>query len=100
MTYPLFNLVLTYLMITGYRYMTEERERKKVRGAFQYYLNASVVEQMLKDPEKLKLGGEKKDLTVLFSDIRGFTSISEHMTPERSGQVPQRIFNEDDGHCL
>ncbi len=83
MTYPLFNLVLTYLMITGYRYMTEERERKKVRGAFQYYLNASVVEQMLKDPEKLKLGGEKKDLTVLFSDIRGFTSISEHMTPER-----------------
>ena len=82
-TYPLFNLVLTYLMITGYRYMTEERERKKVRGAFQYYLNASVVEQMLKDPEKLKLGGEKKDLTVLFSDIRGFTSISEHMTPER-----------------
>jgi adenylate cyclase len=67
-TYPLFNLVLTYLMITGYRYMTEERERKKVRGAFQHYLNASVVEQMLKDPEKLKLGGEKKDLTVLFSD--------------------------------
>jgi adenylate cyclase len=41
-----------------------------------------VVEQMLKNPEKLKLGGEKKDLTVLFSDIRGFTSISEHMTPE------------------
>ncbi|MGD0624297.1 MAG: adenylate/guanylate cyclase domain-containing protein [Thermodesulfobacteriota bacterium] len=37
---------------------------------------------MLKNPEKLKLGGEKKDLTVLFSDIRGFTSISEHMTPE------------------
>ena len=82
-TFPLFNLILTYLTITGYRYMTEERERKKVRGAFQYYLNASVVEQMLKDPEKLKLGGEKKDLTVLFSDIRGFTSISEHMTPER-----------------
>jgi adenylate cyclase len=82
-TYPLFNLVLTYLTITGYRYMTEERERKKVRGAFQYYLNASVVEQMLKDPEKLKLGGEKKDLTVLFSDIRGFTSIAQDMAPEK-----------------
>ncbi len=81
-TYPLFNLVLTYLAITGYRYMTEEKERKKVRGAFQYYLNASVIEQMLKDPEKLKLGGEKKDLTVLFSDIRGFTTISQDMTPE------------------
>jgi adenylate cyclase len=41
-----------------------------------------VVEEMLKNPDKLKLGGEKKDLTVLFSDIRGFTSISERMTPE------------------
>jgi adenylate cyclase len=82
MTYPILNLVLTYLGITGYRYMTEEMEKKKVRGAFQYYLTASVVEQMLKNPEKLKLGGEKKDLTVLFSDIRGFTSISERMAPE------------------
>jgi len=82
MTYPVLNLGLTYLGITGYRYMTEEREKKKIRGAFQYYLTASVVEQMLKNPEKLRLGGEKKDLTVLFSDIRGFTSISEHMTPE------------------
>jgi len=82
MTYPLLNLILTYLGITGYRYMTEEREKKKIRGAFQYYLTASVVDQMLKNPEKLKLGGEKKDLTVLFSDIRGFTSISERMTPE------------------
>ncbi|MBI5966515.1 MAG: adenylate/guanylate cyclase domain-containing protein [Deltaproteobacteria bacterium] len=82
MTYPLLNLILTYLGITGYRYMTEEREKKKIRGAFQYYLSPSVVDQMLHNPEKLKLGGEKKDLTVLFSDIRGFTSISERMTPE------------------
>jgi len=82
MTYPLLNLILTYLGITGYRYMTEEREKKKIRGAFQYYLSPSVVDQMLRNPEKLKLGGEKKDLTVLFSDIRGFTSISERMTPE------------------
>jgi len=76
------NLILTYLGITGYRYWTEEREKKKIRGAFQYYLTASVVEQMLKNPDKLRLGGEKKDLTVLFSDIRGFTTISEHMPPE------------------
>jgi len=82
MTYPLLNLVLIYLGITGYRYMTEEKEKKKIRGAFQYYLTASVVEQMLKNPEKLKLGGEKKDLTVLFSDIREFTSISEGLNPE------------------
>jgi adenylate cyclase len=82
LTYPLLNLVLIYVGVTGYRYMTEEKEKKKIRGAFQYYLTASVVEEMLKNPDKLKLGGEKKDLTVLFSDIRGFTSISERMTPE------------------
>ncbi len=82
MTYPLLNLIGVYSGITGYRYMTEELEKKRVRGAFQYYLSPPVVEQMLKNPEKLKLGGEKKNLTVLFSDIRGFTSISELMTPE------------------
>ncbi|MGE5253047.1 MAG: CHASE2 domain-containing protein [Planctomycetaceae bacterium] len=82
LTYPTLNLGFIYLGVTGYRYMTEEKEKKRIRGAFQYYLTASVVEEMLKNPDKLKLGGEKKDLTVLFSDIRGFTSISERMTPE------------------
>ena len=82
LTYPSLNLVFIYLGVTGYRYMTEEKEKKRVRGAFQYYLTASVVEEMLRNPDKLKLGGEKKDLTVLFSDIRGFTSISERMTPD------------------
>ncbi len=82
LTYPSLNLILIYLGVTGYRYMTEEKEKKKIRGAFQYYLTASVVEEMLRNPDKLKLGGEKKDLTVLFSDIRGFTSISERMPPD------------------
>jgi len=53
--------------------------RNQVKGAFQQYVSAPVVEEMLKHPEKLHLGGERKTLTVLFSDIRGFTSISERM---------------------
>jgi adenylate cyclase len=80
--YPTLTMMTIYLAITVYRYMTEEREKKKIRGAFQYYLTASVITEMLKDPSKLKLGGDKKDLTVLFSDIRGFTTISEKLTPE------------------
>jgi adenylate cyclase len=80
--YPVLTMVVIYLGITIYRYITEEREKKKIKGAFQYYLTASVINEMLKDPTKLKLGGDKKDLSVLFSDIRGFTSISEKMTPE------------------
>jgi adenylate cyclase len=80
--YPVLTMMTIYLGITIYRYVTEEREKKKIRGAFQYYLTASVINEMLKDPTKLKLGGDKKDLSVLFSDIRGFTTISEKMTPE------------------
>jgi adenylate cyclase len=75
-------MLTIYLIITVYRYFTEEREKKKIRGAFQYYLTASVITEILKDPSKLKLGGDKKNLTVMFSDIRGFTTISEKLTPE------------------
>ena len=82
MVYPVLTMATVYLGITVYRYVTEEREKKKIRGAFQYYLTASVINEMLKDPTKLKLGGDKKDLSVLFSDIRGFTTVSEKLTPE------------------
>ena len=80
--YPVLTMIAVYLGITVYRYITEEKEKKKVRNAFQYYLTASVITEMLKDPSKLKLGGDKKLLTVLFSDIRGFTTVSEKLAPE------------------
>jgi adenylate cyclase len=82
MVYPVLTILFVYVGITIYKYVTEEREKKKIRGAFQYYLTASVINEMLKNPSKLKLGGDKKDLTVLFSDIRGFTTVSEKLTPE------------------
>ncbi|MFH1136538.1 MAG: adenylate/guanylate cyclase domain-containing protein [Pseudomonadota bacterium] len=80
--YPVTTLILVYTSITIFRYVTEEREKKKIRGAFSYYVNPSVVTEMLKNPEMLKLGGDKRIMTVLFSDIRGFTTISENMDPE------------------
>ena len=80
--YPLLGLCLTYTSLTVYHFMTEERERKRIKGAFSFYVSKSVMNEMLQNPDRLKLGGEKKDLTVLFSDIRGFTNISEGMTPE------------------
>lgn len=82
LVYPVLTMATIYLGIAVYRYVTEEKEKKKIRGAFQYYLTASVINEMLKDPSKLKLGGDKKDLSVLFSDIRGFTTVSEGLTPE------------------
>jgi adenylate cyclase len=79
---PVGNLALTSFGIIFLGYLTTDREKSRLRGAFQYYLNESVMEQMLRHPEKLKLGGEKRELTVLFSDIRGFTTLSERMQPE------------------
>jgi adenylate cyclase len=80
--YPLATLVILYISLTLYRYLTEERERRRIKGAFTYYVSSSVVNEMLKHPEKLKLGGDRKELSILFSDIRGFTTIAEGMSPE------------------
>lgn len=82
MAFPLVFIVLDYLAITSYKYFTEEKKKKEVKNAFQHYVAPAVVEQMLDKVDQLHLGGERKQLTALFSDIRGFTSISEKMTPE------------------
>lgn len=80
---PLIELLSLYVAQTLYRYSSEEREKAQIRRAFQFYLTKSVMDEMLEDPSKLKLGGDKRVLTVLFSDIRGFTSISEKLSPEQ-----------------
>lgn len=81
-----------YFGITVFKYFTEEKEKKKVRGAFQHYLNPAVINQLLEHPERLKLGGEKKHLTVFFSDVRGFTTISENLSPEKLTSVLNEYF--------
>jgi adenylate cyclase len=79
---PVMQIGATFTVITVYRVLTEQREKRYIRQTFSKFVSKSVVDDLLKNPEKLKLGGEKKILTVLFSDIRGFTTISEKMTPE------------------
>ncbi len=64
-----------------YRYFTEEKEKRRIRSAFSRYVSTAVVEEILKDPSKLRLGGEKKILTVMFCDLVGFTKLSETMDP-------------------
>ncbi len=81
--YPLLALSTSYTALTLYDYVTEERERKKVKGAFGHYVSPVVINEMLKDPGRLQLGGEEKILTVLFSDLQGFTSYSERYTPHQ-----------------
>jgi adenylate cyclase len=82
MTYPFIFVILDYVAITSYKYFTEEKKKKEVKNAFQHYVSPAIVDQMLERVDQLHLGGERKQLTALFSDIRGFTSISEKMPPE------------------
>lgn len=83
MFYPMISYFFLFLTLTIINYFDEEVEKKKVKRAFQHYMSPSLIEELLKNPEKLKLGGEKKVLTALFSDIAGFTTISETMSPEQ-----------------
>ena len=59
----------------------ESREKRFIRNSFQYYLTPEVIDELLRNPEKLKLGGESKEIVVFFSDIRSFTTISEGLSP-------------------
>lgn len=79
---PVFAVLLTYMSVMVYRYLTEEREKKFIRGAFQHYLSPTVISQLTDNPNMLKLGGEKKILTAFFSDVAGFSTISEKLDPE------------------
>ncbi|MCC7104734.1 MAG: adenylate/guanylate cyclase domain-containing protein [Chloroflexi bacterium] len=81
--YPLLSLWLSYLLILFYRIVFEQAEQRALKGALSQYLSPHVMEEVVRAPEALKLGGEKREMTVLFSDIRGFTSISEELEPER-----------------
>ncbi|MCK5074345.1 MAG: adenylate/guanylate cyclase domain-containing protein [Bacteriovoracaceae bacterium] len=78
----LLSVALCYLWTTLLNFYLTSKEKKQIKGTFSRYVSPAIVNEMLSDPEKLKVGGEKKDLTVFFSDVRDFTSISEQLTPE------------------
>jgi len=80
--YPVCNLLLCYTGISVRRFLREEREKRRIRQTFGLYVHRSVVEEILEHPERIRLGGEKKELSVLFSDVRGFTTLSEKIPPE------------------
>ncbi|MDO9184203.1 MAG: adenylate/guanylate cyclase domain-containing protein [Bacteriovorax sp.] len=79
----LFSVVLCYSWSTFLHFYQSNKEKNKIKGTFSRYLAPSIVNDLLKNPEKVRLGGEKKNITVFFSDVRDFTSISEKLTPEQ-----------------
>jgi len=83
--YPLISSLVIFLILVFINYFREEQERSKVRSAFGQYLSPDLVEQLAENPEKLVLGGETRELTILFSDVRGFTTISETYKSDPQG---------------
>jgi adenylate cyclase len=79
---PGVGIILVFISESLLRYMTAEREKKEVRNAFSHYMSPALVAQLANNPQSLKLGGETKNLTMLFCDIRGFTTISEGLSAE------------------
>jgi adenylate cyclase len=90
-TYPLISSALVYLALVFMNYVKEQKQRQQIRAAFGYYLSPALVEQLARSPEKLALGGEERRMTVLFSDVRGFTTISEYYKHDPQGLT--RLMN-------
>lgn len=89
--YPVLSAIALYMYLTYANYAREEAQRRQVRDAFSRYMSPALVEKLAQDPDRLKLGGEMKDMTLLFCDVRGFTTISEQFSDNPTGLT--RLIN-------
>lgn len=90
--YPAIALIAIYLAGTLVIFLRTERERNRVRHAFSHYMAPALVKRLADDPSRLKLGGETRDMTLLFSDVRGFTGISEGLEAEELTRFLNSLF--------
>jgi adenylate cyclase len=84
-TYPLLSTTAIYLTLIFSSFVREQAQRRQIRSAFSRYLSPTLVEQLAQSPEKLVLGGEEREMTIMFSDVRGFTTISESFKHDPQG---------------
>ena len=84
-TYPLISSASIYLTLVFSSYFTEQTQRRRIRTAFSRYLSPALVAQLAQSPERLVLGGEQRTMTFMFSDMRGFTTISEFYKSDPQG---------------
>ena len=84
-TYPLISTISIYLTLVFSSFVREQKQRRQIRSAFGQYLSPALIEQLAQSPEKLQLGGEEREMTIMFSDVRGFTTISESYKHDPQG---------------
>ena len=90
--YPGTVIFLSYLSIVTYQYAAEEKEKKRIKHIFQRYVSSQVVEELLTSPDKVVLGGRRREVTILFADIRDFTRIASGMNPEEVVSILNEFF--------
>jgi adenylate cyclase len=78
---PIIGIGLAFVTAVMYNYATEGKQKLFIKSAFSQYLSPSVIDQLLSDPERLSLGGERREISIFFSDVQGFTTISEKLDP-------------------
>lgn len=93
LVFPEGALAVSFGVAATVEYLIEGRQRRQLRAAFDKYMSREVVEEIMRDPERIKLGGEKKELTVFFSDVAGFTTISEQLEPEELVELLNRYLS-------
>ncbi|WP_263828740.1 CHASE2 domain-containing protein [Ruegeria aquimaris] len=91
-TFPIAATMLIVMFMSSTNYLREERRRNRIRNAFGQYVTPALVAQLAESREALQLGGERRDLSVLFSDVRGFTTISEEFSDDPQGLT--KLMNE------
>jgi len=84
-TWPAACIFITWSVATFIRFVTESKSKQQIKKQFEHYLAPPIVKLLQKDPSLLKLGGDTRELSILFSDLRGFTTISEHFKTNPQG---------------
>lgn len=80
-------ILFIYFAITVFRFFTEEKLKRELKSTFAKYVSPAIVDELLKEPKNLKLGGRRQRMSVFFSDLRGFTTISEKLPPEELSRI-------------
>jgi adenylate cyclase len=91
---PFLTAAGCYVGVQFYRLLVEEREKRKIKGSFRQYLSPKIIDIITKDPSKLSLGGEEREVSVFFLDIAGFTTMSETLKPTQLVEVMNSCLTE------
>ncbi|MEE8436042.1 MAG: adenylate/guanylate cyclase domain-containing protein, partial [bacterium] len=85
--YPAITILVIWMGVTLFRFLVSDKDKRFIKGAFQQYLSPDVIAQLMDNPKQLQLGGEKREMTAFFSDVQGFSTISEQLDPTELVQL-------------